>query len=110
MASRGLPVELKAARLQPFNDRLVPKSRQASHSGRNHDCVVSPFARRLQVRSAASLAASFYQFSRDITCDLERFSDGPSLRNKAGEFIRGRKEETFRKLLDLDPNCQFHTG
>lgn len=63
-----------------------------------------------QVRDASSLSASFYEFSRDIARDRERFSDGPPLRDEAGQFIRSRKKQAFRKFLDLYPNCQFHTG
>lgn len=110
VASGGLSVKLKAERPQLLNDLPVSIAGQSSHSGRDDDRVVSPLTGRRQVRSGAALAPRFYDSSRNIARDFERFRDSPPLRDKAGEFFRGRKEQPLRQFFDMYLNRQFHTS
>jgi hypothetical protein len=104
MTTSGLPVELEATYLQLPNDFPVSESRQAAHSRGDHNRVVSALCGGRQIGHPVSLASSLNQFPSNVAGDVECLSNGPTLRDEAGEFIRGCEEQSFRQFLDLYPN------
>jgi len=109
VAASGLTVELEATGPELTDDLSVPKSGQTAHLRRDHDQVISPFARCWQVRNPVAFAPSFDQFPSDIACDLKRLGNRPPLRYEARKLIRGREEQAFRQFLHLYSNRQLHT-
>jgi hypothetical protein len=110
MPTCGLTVELEAARLQLADDLSVSEPGKAAHSSGDYDRVVSPIAGSRQIRNAVALASSCNQFPSDVACNVERLSDGPALRNEAGDLIRSCEKQPFGQFLDLDIDRQLHTN
>jgi len=92
MATGGLAVELEATHPQLPNDLTVSESRQPTHSGCDHDGIVAPFTGSRETWGSVAFAPGINQLPSDITRDLKRLGNRPTLRHEAGKFIRGRKE------------------
>ena len=110
MAPGGLAVKFEAEQFQPPNDLLISESAEPAHSRRDHDRVVPLLGGGRQIRDAVALAPSLKQFAGDITRNVEGLCHCAALCDKAGEFVRGCKKESFRQFLDVYPKRQLHTN
>lgn len=110
VAPGGLTVELEATRSQFPCDFTITESREPAHSSGHHNGKFMPGGDDTGQRCITiAFAASFDQLPCDIASDVERFCDGPALRDKSRNLFGSGQKCPFGQLLNLNANCEFHT-